>query len=412
MLLFSCSKEDDNFKPIVTIHSPTNMQEINGIDTLIIDADFKDDIVLESIQVFLRDENDNVVLNAISRSPNTSEYHLKEAFFFDDIHLTSGRYYFTFKAFDGENTTLKMVDIMYNEKPKERFGIFLADANGSTINITLLDNSLNSSAYSTQSGDLTNIYVNSFNQHLYIATKTTGKLIGIDLLTSNVTWSDNSFSTITGFFANDDFVYLGLINGSIKRYNANGAFNFFSTMPVNNYMENAAIHENYFVIEQKSVSTSNTQLSLNWLASGYPVQQTTVNEDILGIYTFKPNQLTLFTNNAVPQGNLVFYYFSTGLTGSPFSINTAKIDDCEEIFTGEYLLAEGGNLTLINANSFSKLPYLNGVAAKKIKYDKFTNELFVINNNQLTIYDYASKSVKGTYVHTDSIIAIDFWYNK
>ncbi len=410
---WSCSKDKDNFRPTISITSPTHQQNISGTDTLQIIAEFKDDQNLESLQVFLKDENNNVVLSSISKNPNTKTYQLNEWFFFDDIHLPSGQYYFTFKASDGENTTIETVDIWYDEQSKQRLGVFIADNTGSNTNITLLDNAYNASFYNNYSGDFLKMTVNSFEQQLLISSNSSKTVMAANLLTGgNVAWTDVSNFNITGFLATEDFNYAGLYDGNLKRYNTNGAFNFHGTANLNFYIEEIGTHNNYLITEQKNISNSNVQLVLSWLSTGAQVSQTAINEDILKMYSIDANTLALFTNDAVPAGNLIFYYFSTGLTNSPFNINTGEIDDCEEISTGIYLLAENGNLTTINVVSFSKAPYLNGVNANLIKYDYFTNELFVVDGNQLTIYDYTSKSVKGNYTHSAPILDLDFWYNK
>ena len=74
--------------------------------------------------------------------------------------------------------------------------------------------------------------------------------------------------------------------------------------------------------------------------------------------------------------------------------------------------AENGNLTLINAGSFFKLPYISGVNANQLVYDDLTDELFVIDGNQITIYDYSTKAVKSYYNHSNTIKDLDIWYNK
>ena len=133
---------------------------------------------------------------------------------------------------------------------------------------------------------------------------------------------------------------------------------------------------------------------------------------IIGIYQKNNNEYILLTNNSSNIGNVIFYYLSTGLTGSPFSVSIGKIEDCVEISTGVYLVAEGSNLTLINCNTFSTLSYLTGVTANKLKYDSQSNELFVVDGSQITIYDYTTKSVKSIYVHPTAVVDLDFWYNK
>ena len=412
LFLFSCSKEKDNFRPTINITSPYHLQNINGIDTIKINATIKDNHNIESVQVSLRDQNNNVVLSTINRTPNTSTYEINEWFFLDDIHLPSGQYYFSFSASDGTNTALETVDVEINEHPKLRQGIFIADNNGSTTNITYLSNSYTSSFYNSYSGNFLGIYVNSYHQQLNIAPSSTGNLTAVNLSSSSNAWSTNVLSTLTGFYSDQEYSYVGQYDGNLKRYNTSGAFNFHGTAISNFYIEEIATHENYLVTEQQAIATSDVQLALTWLSSGAPFQQATINEDVLGIYSMNSNTIVLLTNNSSNLGNLIFYDISTGLPGSPFSINTGNIDACVEISTGIYLVAENGDLTTINAGNFSKSTYLNGVTANNLKYDYLTNELFVINGNQITIYDYSGKTVKGNYSHGSAIIDLDFWYNK
>ncbi len=416
LLLFfiGCSKDKDNMRPTISISSPTHMQVINGLDTIQITATIKDDQNIESIQVSLKDENDNLVLasSAISVSPNTTEYNLHEWFFFDDINLPSGQYYFSFKASDGENTAYETVDVAVDEFPKQRLGVLLADNGVSNTTITFLDNSYNGSYYNSYAGDFLKFGINSFEQQLQVVTQNSKNIIAINLETGTTSWTSNTSSNIMGALIKEDYTYPGLYNGNIRRYNVAGAYNAHGNANVNSYMEEAAEHYNYLVMEQKEISTTNVQLVLAWVSSGAQVLQATIDEDILGIYGLDANNIALLTNNLSPVGNLIYYNITSGLTSSPFSINTGKIDACVEISTGIYLVSENGNLTLINAGSFSKSNYMSGVNANLLRYDYLTDELFIINGSQITIYDFSSKSLKGNYTHSSPVLDLDFWYNK
>ena len=67
---------------------------------------------------------------------------------------------------------------------------------------------------------------------------------------------------------------------------------------------------------------------------------------------------------------------------------------------------------LVNANNYSTLPYLSGINANKIKYDAFSNELYVIDNNIITAYDFSSKNVLFSYTHTSTVVDLVFLFNK
>jgi len=124
MILFSCSKDEDDTPPTIVIHAPTHLQQINGVDTIQVVAKITDDRNIESVSVSLRDDNDIPVLSTVTESPNSTSYELKSSYFFDDIHLPSGEYDFAIKAFDGENINTKYVTIYLNETQRVREGIF------------------------------------------------------------------------------------------------------------------------------------------------------------------------------------------------------------------------------------------------------------------------------------------------
>ncbi|PJA06311.1 MAG: hypothetical protein COX70_09685 [Flavobacteriales bacterium CG_4_10_14_0_2_um_filter_32_8] len=418
VFISSCSKDKDDVKPTIVVHSPSNMQQINGIDTVQILATISDNSNIEWVKVSLRNSNDIPVLSSITKKPNTTDYELNVMYFFDDIHLASGQYYFDISASDGENTTTKYVDILLNETPKTRNGIFVFSNIGSQTDISLLDNNFNSSYYSSLNGDYLDAAVNSYDQQLIHTSGIIGSVSAINLKSGGLAWNVPIITSpptpyYMGFLYDNQHIYLGKRNGIIQGYDNNGAANYGANAYPNYYMESALVHENYYLItEQHLISGSAVKLVLYWMASGIEVKQLNLNEEVKGMFSYTSNEIILITNDASSMGKLDFYSISVGLSSSPFSIGVGFIDDCVAISNGIYLVASGGDIILINANNFSTLPYMTGVGANKLKYDELTNELLVINGNLLTIYDYTSKALKGSYTHSTTILNVAFWYNK
>jgi hypothetical protein len=418
ILFFSCSKDKDETKPIITVNTPVHLQQIIGIDTIQVFANISDNKNIEWVQVSLRNNNDIPVLSTITRQPNTKDYELKISYFFDDIHLASGQYYFDISASDGVNITTEYVQILFDEVGKFRNGIFIFSNTGNVSDIYKLDNSYNANFYKSLNGDYLGSAVNSYDQQLLHTTSISGGISAINLNSGSTIW-DVPITTspptpfYLGFIYNEQTVYIGERNGNIKGLNKYGLANYSAVSNLGCYMENALVHnDTYFVTEQQSIVGNSVKLVLYWMASGAQVQQITLNEDVKGIYSQTPNTIILLTNDASLMGKLIFYDIPSGSTSSPFSIGGGKIDDCIEVSNGIYLVAQGGDVTLINANNFTTLPYLTGVGANKLKYDFLTNELFVINGNSLEIYDYSSKVLKGNYIHPNNVLNVAFWYNK
>lgn len=131
------------------------------------------------------------------------------------------------------------------------------------------------------------------------------------------------------------------------------------------------------------------------------------------IFAFAPNKAVLLANDYnTNDGKIQIYDAQLNTKSTPFNLSAGTILDAEEISTGVYLIAQNGNLVLVNANSHSTLPYLNGVNANKIKYDAFSNELYVVDGNTITAYDFSSKSVLFSYTHSSPVLDLVFLFNK
>lgn len=414
---FSCSKEKDGTPPKITITNPTNSQQINSIDTIQVEFEVADDMNIENIQVSLKNSNDIVVGQSIVKRPDSKKYSFNELFYLNEILLESGSYYFDISASDGENTTRKYIDVNLNEASKNRKGIFISSYNGVSSDVYLMDTSFQSSFYKNYVGDVLGIDVNSYHQQLIHTCYTSGAMVSTDLFTNASAWTISAQSSTTPYFTgvllgDDHKVYTGYYDGRFKAFNNSGSASISGTANQSFYIQQAALLGNFYVTEQQSIPVGQVKIVLNWAVSGVQFQQATVNEDIKGIYQHSNNEMILLTNTSSNTGNVAFYYMNTGLIGHPFSLSIGKIEDCVEISSGLYLVAEGNNLTLINTNNYTTIPYLAGVSANLLRYDSFSNELFIVNGNQLTIYDYSSKTVKSIYAHSATIVDLDFWYNK
>lgn len=414
---FSCSKEEDGTPPKITVTKPVNSQQINGIDTIQIVFDVADDMNIENIQVSLKNANDIIVGQSIVKRPGSKKYSFNELFYLNEILLESGVYYFDISASDGENTTRKYVEVNLNEVSKYREGIFISSYNGASSDVYLMDNSFQTNYYKNYVGDVLGIAVNSYHQQLIHVCYTSGAMVATDLVTNNFAWSVAAQSSTTPYFTGlllgeDHKLYAGYYDGRFKAFNTSGSASISGLANPSFYVQQSALLGDFYVTEQQSIPVGQVQLVLNWAVSGVQFQQVSVNEDIKGIYQHSNNEMILLTNTSSNLGNVAFYYISTGLIGHPFSVSIGKIEDCVEISTGLYLVAEGNNLTYVNTNDFTTLPYLTGVSADLLRYDSFSNELFVVDGNQLTIYDYSSKAVKSIYAHPTTIVDLDFWYNK
>lgn len=424
IFILSCSKDQDDINPSINIVSPVNYQKINGGETIEITGIIKDDRNIERITITLRDKKNTPVLRTITKAPTTSNsksYNLSVNFAFNDLQMASGEYDFNVTVSDGINTTTKYVPILLEEVEKERMGVFVLSNSGNFSNIYMLDDSYNGSFYTAINGDFIGGAIDPTNQQLINVGATVGAISATELPLGGELWSvlvpgNPPTPYYTGFYYNDQNIYLGKRNGGLQGYDKNGNPNYSTGTSTGYFMESAFIHnEEYVVMEEKPIVVNNiTRISLTWLYSGVRMHQTVTNSDIKGMYSLSSLTMVLLANTASSAvAELIFYDVTTGGKYSPFNISSlGKIDDCLEVGNGVYLVAAGGNLTYVNANNYSTLGYLNGVIADRIWFDELMGELYVANGNQLTIYDYSTRAIKGSYNHSEDIQELYFWYNK
>jgi len=425
LFLFSCSKDKDDKKPIVTINAPFNLQQVNGIDTLQVLAVISDDRIIKSVSVSLRDYNDIPVLSSVTKNPNTNDYVLNISYFFDDIHLLSGQYELSVSATDGENTSTKYVTIFLNEVPTSREGAFVISNGGSVSDIYYLDNLFDGTFYQSIAGDYIGAAVNSYDQqfiHASMGSVSNGFVSAIDLKSGLNSWSIPIINTppipfYTSFFCDNQDVFLGKRSGGIQGYNNFGAGNYNAAVIAGFHVESSIVHGNMLVTEQKTLSGGNIKLIPYWTASGDPVginSTLSVNEDVVGMFTRSGNEIVVFSNDAAMNGVLSFYNPNNGSVTS-FLIGLGTIDDCVEIAVGDYLIVNNGDIIRINVNNnfpFSTPTlFIASSVAEKIWYDDTMDEIFVASANVLSIYNSIGTPI-GVYNHPNIIKEVVFWYNK
>ncbi len=413
--LVACKKEIDNVAPTISVSSPANLQNINGFDTLQIMANINDNRNIESISVSLKDLNNIPVLSTIIKTPNLASYSLNVFYFFDDIHLASGKYYFDISASDGVNVTHKYIDIMYGEVAKIRKGIIFFTNNGNSTSVyRLSDFSYTSTLNNTISGDFIGGSVNSYDQQIITSGVTTGGLNSLSTSANTINWSVTSTSTIKGFFASNRDVFISKSNGEIISFDNKGMTKSYYQAYPNYYGEIGLVYNNVFVSEQHPVFGNDVRLVVYWMASAGIKQQLILAEDVVNLFPYTNNKLILFANDlATATSHIYIYDVTSNLKWAPFvTLNSGIIDDCLAISNGVYLVLQNGNISKVDVNALSNTNYMTVVGATKIKYDGLNNELVVVASNKIDIYNYTTKNLKGSYTHSSTILDVDFLYNK
>jgi len=416
VFLFSCKKENvDNESPVISISTPVSYQVYAAMSSIAIQGTVSDNNTVVSVFISLRNSNNIIVGNSLSINSTTSVVKLNEQLLLDDLYLKSGIYTLKISASDGVNQTDRYIDVTINEFPKSRNGLFIFSNSGSTTQVVKLDNTLNSTNFTSVGGDFLSGSINSFNQQVYSCGKNSGNLVAYNVASATLDWQVNNTASGLPFFTSvtqhEQEVYVGYYNRDIKSFNKNGGQNFYAQAFVNSYADELFVHNNSLLIsEQPEISGGITRL-VSYYLTGFVKDNILLNEDVKAMFSFSANEVVLFTN-AAGTGKILVYNIASNSTWQPFALNSGAITSASAISNGVYLVTQNGEVNLVNLNIFTKSTYLSTVNAQLVKYDAVTNELIVAEGNSLTSYDYSTKTIKGNYNHTDSILAFDFWYNK
>src|SRR5690606_9784120 len=338
----------DDTPPSLSISSPSNNQQVNGGDTLFISGVATDENNVTTISISLRDNNDIPVLPTVTLQPNEKEHSFNTPYFFNDLHMPSGQYYFSIQASDGNNSTSKYIYIQYGEIPKTRTGVFFFDSFGGSSSAYQLNNS-NATLYKTVSGDLLAGAANSFMQHLIFIGEYTAKITAIDLAANQNAWTIANANSSVPYYTNTYFydkeLFVCTRDGEIKAYKNNGSPSFYATVQSSHYSENVLYHDNIFFSEEKAVGNNNRYISAYWTNSGTIFNRLGLNEDVVGLYAFTPNKAVMLANDYSTNDGKIYVYDAPSNTKTTlFNLSSGAIDACEEISTGIYLIAQNGNL--------------------------------------------------------------------
>jgi hypothetical protein len=416
VFVFSCKKENvDNESPVISINSPISYQVFNAMSSIPVQGTVSDNNAIVSIFISLRDANNIRVGGVVTLNPTVSSVTIAEQLLLDDLYLKSGIYTLKISASDGVNQTDKYIDVMINEFPKSRNGLFVFSNSGSTTQVVKLDNTLSSTNFSSVAGDFLSGNINSINQQLYSCGKSSGKLVAYNVASATIDWQVSNTASGLPYFTSitqhEQEVYVGYYNRDIKSFTKSGGQAFSAQAFVNSYADELFVHNNSLLIsEQPEISGGITRLVTYYL-TGFVKDNILLNEDVKAMFSFSANEVVLFTN-AAGTGKILVYNIASNSTWQPFALNSGAITSATAISNGVYLVTQNGEVNLVNLNTFTKSTYLSTVNAQLIKYDAVTNEVIVAEGNTLTSYDYSTKTIKGNYIHTDSILAFDFWYNK
>jgi hypothetical protein len=413
-LQFSCKRKDTT-PPIIEFLSPSIDQAFDVLTKIEIEGYAKDDQNITNIRITLTDSQNSTVGRQKHISPQEKEVSFKETIHLDDILMESGYYFLVITVTDGINENKAFRRIWINEVPKERKGVFVISSNGASTNVHLIDSLGNAGLYMNFSGDWSGTAVNSRFQELSIAGSKTGDFVVYDL--SEDAKEKNrvrSFllpePTFTGLDHHENNSYLSYYNGMIRGYGKNGIMST-NAISLDGFFSNRIFAvKDKFISYQRTYSHPEKRLAQYFRPTGAILNNLVIDFELVG-FCGKDNDNVVVFGNRNQQGFLGIYEVMRNNVWEPVSATIPVIFHAERIDEKNYILSTSAGFYQYTYPSLLAV-YKSGGMCRMAKYDHINNQLIVIENGAINIYDYSTKSLLNTYSFGGNLLDVQLWYNR
>lgn len=418
VLLFTvaCKENQDEIPPIITFTDPGENSTYNVLDDVPIRATISDETKLESVVLTLiSEETDNKVLGTLSFSLTEKSFTIDQAFNLGDSLLKSGNYYFRLTADDGENSFSSFRYIKINGIPKRKLTTLIVTNSQTGSLIQAVGPSLaNSTQFLQTSYEVSSTIINNDQQQLYVFPKTVNSVEVFDAQNKSTIYSKNYLSGFNDIFCCAQREETN-ITFSVKEGEVDGLSETFSDVFTyqasgSRIIGNIEIGDKYVLAEEINRTGSNRTIEVLSKITGVSLFSIPCSKPIIGMHFFEDERA------------LIFFDESTGSSISELTIQNSglrtirnfpeKLKQVIQITANEYVLATDGNVLQYFESNDNLVDYTTFANADIINYDDFTSELYISKSNSIRKYNYRTKSILDQTTFTDSIVWIDFLYNK
>ena len=417
-IFISCKKENnDTLPPTISVFSPIENSTFNFGDAINIKARVEDNNKLESISIWLMDNENITVSSQITIANPAKLQDVNVDLIIDNKFIESGIHYLNIRAFDGENTKTVNIPIYINGIPKKFMGLIILCKNNNNTNVIQLDTNIQFKQLITLNGDYSSSDISSKYQLLFVAGSKTGSFNGINLTSNEINWSiPNQSSEQNAWFYkvyfNNSTIYVSSHNNSISAYNINGNRIKIYLLPQNTISYSCYLSGNKFFAGTTTTNGSVKQLFQYYLSSGSLVTNHNFNYNIIDWALLDDNKIYIFANDN-NQGIVFSYDFIYNNYTQLHLVNGEKIVSVDKIAAKEFLILTNNKVYNYNNNSANSLSEIaTTINGKKIIFDPLLQRFFVVKNLEILNYSFPEANLQGTYLMTDSIYNAHLYYNR
>jgi len=419
LLLLSCKKDDDGTLPVITIETPFENQVFNAFGQINVKATITDEKQLKWVSVKLLNDQQAVAHNAIFVPVTSPSMFLNINYALDNIHLESGVYSLNITASDGTNDAHAFKRVSIIAVPKKVTKRFIVTAiNNASKTISEIDSTFSTiSPYQNSNGDFLDFSANSYHQQVYVCGNHTGAFSSTELETNTLKFSyaaspsPNPF--FTGYLASQKNSYVAFYDGYLRGYNNGGNIIYNANANPGYYIQKFAFTNGQLLAEQKEKQTG-LKILTSYKTTGIGYQQTNLNQDIIAFCERDAETIFIFGNSS-NQGVIQLFDRTNNNIWNPypFSLATGPILSAIKINLNTYLIGHSnGTIYKYQYNITSVTPYIAGYIAKQLFYDEINNDLYVIEENKVNVFNYSNAGLKNSITSAEPIIDFELLYNR
>jgi hypothetical protein len=308
LLLFGgCKKNEDTQAPVIVITAPQAGSTYYYEDFITAGAQVTDNKNIASIKVSVTNSSGQEFLQAINYSPNTTSKTINTSFYHNDLYLTSGTYYVTITASDGENEMKAFKEITLIEAPRMLERVFVnqvydistrMDSIGGNALVTLYylpglySKGLIDSKYSNY------IHTDNTTKNLFVFDME-NQMMTLNFLSTPGNAQGSFYNCIAQDAATHN-TYIGADNNNVYSIDTGGNIANPITFDNNFSAEHACIDEDYIYFFTRNLQGTQQNMSVYNLSTLSFIQSLAIdiNFNVSGIATMEDNNvLVVGTNN-------------------------------------------------------------------------------------------------------------------
>ncbi len=403
--------------PFINVLQPYENQSYTVGDTLHIYSEISCEVSIDAINVRLVNEELVPVMPAVTVYPSQKEYDLDMEYPLSDKQLAGGKYYVLIQVFYDGTSKNKYQAIQVKELPLALREIyFLTRQNVNTTALYRIKTGESPEFLHAFPFDYRTSAIDCLHDRLYIAGTSDAVLVSYNLNNQEIEWSksfneDPALPFIQDIVVQDGLCFLATTEGEIRGYGLNGELDYIAYTPLPRYPSKILGGSGWMLSGVVSKSGPETSLYHFKYPGGLLFYQYQTDFRIQSMFALQDNSVVL-VGGIGNDSRAAIYYPQNQLYSFLYTFYDLNIFagcvSAEETF----VFATNTGLRHWNVHTGQMTLFQNAVDVRDVKFEKLSNQLYVVQPNQCRWYSWPGMGVLGTIPFTDTIHSIQFRYSK